>query len=279
MSKRISQLTELTSGQVDPAADYLAIVDSSAGQTKKVKVATLTGNVDFGWAATGESWSYNAWDSTIQQAIITVPTDATVKYSPGMYVRFSQPTGGVKWGIIMAVSATTLTVLMKAGSTFTNETISSPVYSISDTPVGFDKDPAQWTLTLTGTNDDAQVSATVGTWYNLGSKSLALGIGAWKVSYKVSTYIGNTNGGIGFKVTLSTANNTESDTRLSTYWETVGGVSQQVANMLTQPPEDIKLAAKTTYYMNTKSTSGTASAIYNFGARNTTIIKALCAYL
>lgn len=274
MSKRISQLTELTSGQVDPQNDYLAIVDSSAGQTKKVKVATLTGNVDFGWAASGETWAYNAWDSTIRQGIITVPSDATTKYTVGNYVRFSQTTGGTKWGIIMAVSATTLTVLMKSGSVLTNETITSPVYAISDTPYGFDKDPAQWQLELVDTTSRVQSGPSNGTVYNPGSLSLAVGIGAWRI-YAEGTCDPSSTGGVGdAQWGFSTSASSFSDL------QTVGYIVVSSRGAHKEHIEkNIKLAAKTTYYIVMGTISGSWNDIVLRNNVGNLVFRAIPAYL
>lgn len=132
MAKRITQLSELSTAAQD---DYIVIVDTSTGTTKKITVKNLTGLPDVGWTATGESWSYNAWNSTLKRGTITVPSDATTKYQAGMFVRFSQATGGTKWGRIISVTSTTLVVFMDT-STLTNEAISTPVYSVLNQPFG-----------------------------------------------------------------------------------------------------------------------------------------------
>lgn len=131
-TKRISQLSELTQAA---AADYLIIVDESTGQTKRITVANLVGIPDIGWTATAENWAYSSWNSATNVAVITVPSNATTKYSVGMLVRFSQSTGGTKYGRILSVASTSLTVWMP-GYTFNNETVSTPVYSALAQPYG-----------------------------------------------------------------------------------------------------------------------------------------------
>ena len=135
MGKRTSQLTQLTAAQV-AQGDFLPIVDVSAGQTKYVTVKDLTGAPDFGWAATGESWAYSSFNTTTRVGVITVPTDATTKYNAEMWVRFTQTTGGTKYGKILSVTATTLTVYFGSSYTLNNEAITSPVYSPLAVPVG-----------------------------------------------------------------------------------------------------------------------------------------------
>lgn len=132
MAKRITQLSELTTAAQD---DYIVIVDTSTGTTKKITVKNLTGLPDITWTTTGESWSYSAWNSTLKRATITVPSDATTKYAAGMFVKFTQATGGTKYGKIVSVTSTTLVVYLGT-YTLNNEAISSPVYSALANPIG-----------------------------------------------------------------------------------------------------------------------------------------------
>ena len=211
MAKRNSQLTELLVVAQD---DYLTIVDTSAGQSKRVSVKNLTGAPDFTWTATGEAWSFSAWNATTRIGIITVPSDATTKYQAGNRVRFSQSTGGTKYGIIVYMTSTTLHVLFMTSITFNNEAISSPVYSALDTPFGFDKDEARWEHEVT-LSSGSQASPTINVWYNIGAHALTLGPGKYDIEYQkqLSTVAGAAQASP--FVTLSTANNSESDVRMS----------------------------------------------------------------
>lgn len=141
MAKRNSQLTELLVVAQD---DYLTIVDTSAGQSKRVSVKNLTGMPDVGWTATGEAWSFSSWNSTTRIGVITVPTDATLKYTKGMWIRIAQTTGGTKVGMITAITATTLSVNF-FGFTLNNEAINTPVYSPLARPFGVPALPYVWT--------------------------------------------------------------------------------------------------------------------------------------
>jgi len=276
MGKRTSQLTQLTAAQV-AQGDYLPIVDASAGQTKYITVKDLTGAPDFGWQATGESWAYSSWTAGTRIGVITVPTDATVKYNPGMRVRFSQTTGGTKYGIIHAVSATTLTIFFPAGTTLNNEAITSPVYSGLATPVGFDKDPILWTLETSSVALLIQASPVTNTWYNVGGISLTLGIGAWHLRYSVEVYTSSGAGGAKkHSATLSTANNTESDLTMSRSQE-----SSLASTDLGTPVEGYrpkKIASPTTYYLNAR-TQASANNLYLLGDRSLCSINATSGYL
>jgi len=133
MAKRITQLSELSTAAQD---DYIVIVDTSSGTTKKITVKNLTGLPDTTWTATGESWSFSSFSTTTRLGVMNVPSDATTKYSVGMYIRFIQSTGGTKWGVITAVTSTTITIYFSSSYTLNNEAITSPVYSALKQPFG-----------------------------------------------------------------------------------------------------------------------------------------------
>lgn len=105
------------------------------GELKRVTVGVLTGAPDFGWQATGESWNFSSWNSATSIGVVTVPSDATVKYAVGQFVRISQATGGTKYAKILSITTTSLTLWMP-GYTLTNEAISTPVYSPLGRPTG-----------------------------------------------------------------------------------------------------------------------------------------------
>lgn len=124
---RISALTELTSLASD---DYLVVLDSSANIAKKITIANAFGIPDLGFTAAGESWTYAS------ASTITVPTDATTKYAKGMTIKITQSTGGTKYGTIITVASTLLTIAWRNGATLANEAITSPAYAIGHSPVG-----------------------------------------------------------------------------------------------------------------------------------------------
>lgn len=130
---RISALTELTSLASN---DYFIVLDSSANIAKKISVANAFGVPEATWTSTGETWTFSSFNSTSGIGVVTVPTDATTKYTTGMWVRFSQTTGGTKYAKITAVTATTLSLQFGASITLNNETITSPVYSPLARPYG-----------------------------------------------------------------------------------------------------------------------------------------------
>lgn len=258
MGKRNSQLQELL---VVAQNDYLTIVDTSAGQSKRVSVKTLVGNVDLGWVATGESWTYSSWTSGTRIGVITVPSDATTKYTPGMRTRFSQTTGGTKYGIIVAVTTTTLTVFFPSGTTFTNETITSPVYSSIKVPYGFNDAPENWTVQTTWNSEDLQSSPTTNTWYNPGSHSLLVPVGSWRLGYSVASFINSTASQTDAQIetSLSTSASSESDADF-TRWARSGGATGTIrggSSLVAEKP--LTLGSATTYYFIQRAKTAAAN--------------------
>lgn len=280
MGKRISQNNQLTAAQL-ATTDILPIVDVSAGQTKYITVKDLTGAPSFGWTATGESWAYSSWNSTYKIGIITVPTDATTKYSPGMRVSFSQATGGTKYAIIHAVSSTTLTLFFGTDYTLTNEAITSPIYSPLDTPFGFPKNPIKWMTEVQLSSISNQASPAADTWYNIGGLSIPIGIGSWRVVVNTTSEAQSSGGS--FTVTnstLSTATNTGGSPKITSK----GFGNGSSATGRDQSKEMfLDLSSNTTYYLNflTDTTATTNIMVYGNttnGLAGTTV-RAISSYL
>lgn len=115
--------------------DKLIIEDTSADETKIIDVGKLLGLPSVGWTAAGETWSFVSWNSTTKIGVIQVPTDATTKYAIDNFVRFVQSTGGTKYGRILSLTSTQLTVWLP-NYTLNNEAITVPNYSPLASPIG-----------------------------------------------------------------------------------------------------------------------------------------------
>ena len=130
------------------------------------------------------------------------------------------------------------------------------------------------------TNND-QTSPTNGTWYNVGSFSISIPVGAWDVRYMANGYYNAASGtDAEVRVTLSTANNSESDATLSGRGFYRGSSEAHVFYAQTSASKRITLTTKDTYYLNcmTNESAGTIG-IRGASANPTTVICADCAYL
>lgn len=95
-----------------------------------------------GWVAVSDSWAYAS------STTITVPTDATTKYSVGDKIKLVQ-SATTKYFYITGVTATVLTVSGGSDYTVANAAISSIYYSKVATPLSF---PQYFNWTPTWTN-------------------------------------------------------------------------------------------------------------------------------
>ena len=291
---KISLFTEDSSPSGD---DLLVSVNDPAGTptNKKVTVTNLAaylatlaqtltnktltsplfqGTVD-GWINANETWTYASADAPT--FVITVPSDATTKYSVGMRIKLTQTT--VKYFIITAVTATTLTVYGGTDYTLIDAAISANFYSSMKSPLGFPTNPLKWTVSTTSTSDVTQNSPTNGTWYNLGSLSLSIPIGEWRVYFKGILNVNKSGGGSNYSyVALSTTNNGSTNLNLQFHNKS----STTTMDDHTTPfflEDTLLLASKTVYYANGMEAVYTATTMSFVGTLGATMIRAVCAYL
>lgn len=102
MGTKTSKLAWLTNSQVDPAADFLPIVDASAGVTKRVKFSDV---------APSTNSSLKGWLTSLAYTSVTYDSDnvissATVKWPDGSAGTFTRTT---KNATFLTVDAYTVT--------------------------------------------------------------------------------------------------------------------------------------------------------------------------
>lgn len=271
-----------TTEWADEVADVLEVAHDDDGKLKDD--APITGGTDLstlsnGWLNANETWTYDGWTAGTRIATITVPTDATTKYTPGMRVRFSQTTDGVKYGIIVKVEATLLTVFLPVGTDFDNETITVPHYSMVKLPFGFPASPEKWMLEVTDTTDRATASTSLASL----SVTMGLPIGAWKILFTGNLEVTiTTTSTRSAKVILSTDASTETNPRL-TLFLTIGepqySSGSLIHTQMLSAEDNILLAAATTLTMMGQS-SGAGGTTRMRGSSNVpTCIRAICNYL
>jgi hypothetical protein len=237
-----------------------------------------------GWIPSGETWTFSSWDDIgdVSTGVITVPTDATTKYQAGMRVSVTQSTGGTKTGIITKVEATALTIFFNTDYTLVDEAITAPKYSTMKCPFGFDANPEKWKVEKLDTTNREQTNPTAGTWYNTGSLNITIPIGIWDTTFICAGLVDSDGDEISQKITLSTANNSESDKKWSGLFYVGGsGVTISGTHVLHRRNIITNASASDIYYVNqmTDKTIGAAKAMYLFNESSTMVIRAICAYL
>jgi hypothetical protein len=238
----------------------------------------MDGNFD-GWIPVNEAWTYASADSPT--FTFTVSGDLTNKYSPGMRIKLTQ--SSVAYFIITAVSYsspnTTVTVYGGIDYTLANADITFPYYSTVKAPFGFPLDPAKWTVETVYSTNGNQSGPSANNWYNVGSVSIDVPIGAWRLTYATTFGFdsGTTSQDNNAYVTLSTSNNGQSDAKMTAG---LGINNSTIAVVEGTREEFIKIASKTTYYMNVMSTVSGLDFLYMGGGTLVqATIQAICSYL
>lgn len=113
-----------------------------------------------GWMDAQELWRYSSASGNAYT--ITVPSDATLKYSIGDKVKLTQDNITTSYFYITAVTSNSLTLNGGSGYSITNKSINEAYYSKINTPLGF----PQWfnwspTLSWDGTPPNTIASQTM----------------------------------------------------------------------------------------------------------------------
>ncbi len=213
--------------------------------------------------------------------VLRFAADMTAIIGLGNRIKLTQH-GSVKYFIVVKVGAYTggnTDITVYGGTDYDMENtgtypVTLPCYSIAKAPFGFPLDIDKWTVETTNTSLDTKASPTQNTWYNLGSHSIVVPIGSWFLGYAVAGNGKITTADLAIKVSLSTSNNSESDSSLtvaalSYSYVTVGNFFQKLKTY----------TSKTTLYLNIMTTTASLTALYFRNDRQPLRIFAICAYL
>lgn len=236
-----------------------------------------------GWISAGETWTYSSVDDPT--GIFTVTGDVTGKYGKGMYIKFVNGENTIYGKISKAPSYsspnTTITFCHEidpgtnaALTAMADSSITSNYYSRDKAPLDFPVEKNKWSL-LTTTGSTSQSSPTQNVWYNLGG-NLVVHIGDWRLYYIGSAYIDDTSSTYAADVisTLSTANNSESDSTMSVLAYKISGTAATTSGGATAYKERfLSLTAKSTRYLNAKTTLAGVNTV-NLGFSTGSIIVA-----
>ena len=232
-----------------------------------------------GWIEAGHTLVYaSADDPTFTFTIADL--DATTILSVGMRIKLTQTS--VKYFIITKIvfddPGSTITVYGGTDYNLVDAEITLPYYSTNKAPLDFPLDPDKWTVKVTDVTNRSQSTPTSAVWYNLGSITVSIPIGVWRTYYKVSAGTGRTSTSIGeLYVTLSTADNSESDADLTVWVDFSSATAALYLYAALSAEKTFAVTSKTSYYLNTMTLGGIS--ISNINSKNKLIIRAICAYL
>ena len=278
---RIEGATDTSLFMLDAGLDAIGI-GGAAESGYKLKVTgsqRITDGLTWdGWAAGTGTWSYSSADDPT--FVMSMPDADAEKMNIGDRIKLTQTSA--KYFIVTAKGtpsggSTPVTIYGGTDYDLANATITSPYYSHVKNPLGFPASPAKWTVEYRSTTNGSQASPVANTWYNAGSHSISIPIGAWRVYYQNAVFVTNgaTPAAVNVYCTLSTANNSESDIDFSV---SVSGSDVKYIYGPIMREKLLGITSKTTYYLNIRTVSP-CTAIGDDAARSPVLIRAVCAYL
>ena len=238
----------------------------------------VTGGAADGWTAGTGTWSYTSADSPT--FVASIPDADAAAMNVGDRLKLTQTT--VKYFIVTAKGSpsagfTPVTIYGGTDYTLANAAITLPYYSHAKSPLGFPTSPAKWTVTFTDTTERSQAAPTQNTWYNLGSLSLSIPIGVWRVNFKRATFVNRTvAGSLGIDSSLSSSASSASDSELTD--SISNGLLTSIAGFAFTS-KLITLAAKTTYYPIARTIYASMLNLYFENQTAAMLVEAVCAYL
>jgi len=218
----------------------------------------------------------------------TIPITGTLTRNSADDPTYVMKIAGV--GIITVVAfSTDTTVTIYGGTDYDMEDTGS--YAISacyasphKAPFGFPLEKNKWAVELVNSSDYTQATATDETYYNLGSLSLSIPIGDWRIEAGGMFLARETeNSAIMVLISaLSTSNNSISSEKLmqKNYYQSESNVFEYIGQVI-NISGDINVTSKTTYYLiHSQSGARTNKRIDLWGSTmRVTVIRAVCTYL
>jgi len=248
---------------------------TTAEEVRIINPAAEFDALSTGWQTGPGTWTYSSADSPT--FVLTTSVDLSAFIGVGTRIKLTQTT--VKYFIVTDISGTTITLYGGTDYTLANAAITLPYFSIMKAPIGFPLDPLKWTVSATDTSMRTQATPTQNTWYNPGSITLSVPIGSWKLSFLANVDIDDASASTPqFRLTLSTANNSESDASMTAAAHVVLNASTR-QGLAVYREKHVLLAAKTSHYLNIMTPTASVDNLNIRGDIGTTTIRAVSSYL
>lgn len=219
----------------------------------------------------------NANNLTAQASVAATSTDSP--YAGGNVQEYTD--GTTEMGIVMANSfSTDTTVVVQVPDGYAIPTtggLSAVSYSTQKVPYGFPAQRGKWRVKALYKAALSQATPVSGTWYNPNT-ALVVPVGEWSIKYSASLYAANSTNAESPYSTLSSANNTESDTEMTVRPAYLQSSSNAVMGNAYRD-RDLSLTLASTLYLNFKTDSASTTAITFGPGTEATIIEAECAYI
>jgi len=256
-------------------ADAEGRLDTDEGDISDLQ--TEVANKIAGWNAVSGTLTYSSADAP--NYVVSTSADLTGILGVGTRIKLTH-VAAVKYFIVVAITANSLTLYGGTDYTLSDSAITLPYFSGLKSPLGFPLSPIKWMVEITDITLRTQLNPTQNVWYNPGSINISIPIGLWRVHWAADIQVSDNISSCTVSGTLSTADNSESDSDFSwgVYANFLSSTGSGIATQC-QREKYLFLAAKTTYYLNVCTVAAGVDSIYINGSYSKTIIRAICAYL
>lgn len=278
---------------IDLADNVLATHQNERGE-EITAVETYLIEMLYGWIPSYATWSYVSADG--RTFVVSINSDVTGVLNVKDRIRLSQTT--TKYFIVSKVGSysggeTLVTLYGGTDYTLTSASITSPFYSHSSSPIGFNGSPSKWDYVVTNTTTYTKTSPAANTRYGQTNTmdssatlpSIDVPIGLWDLYYfaQVRVEVPTASLFAQCRASLSTSQSAEDAGSLFTKINSVNADGTSAGNIVNNVPisalETVELTSKTTYYLLVSTGSGSATSIQVQGSVATTVLKARCRLL
>lgn len=263
----------------------------------KVTQATILASIDRTLTGSETSLaSAYSFNNSIADLNTTTPNDLTAQNSavatnadsPFAQDYAGVPGGTTEYAIVTKTAFSTNTTLTvqcpEGGAIPSTGGVSAMSYSTHRLPYGFPGQKSRWTVMYENKVLSEKVSPSASTWYNAlyntAAVSTTIPIGQWKLGYteKIYGYKAATTSVL-MKTTLSTANNTESNDRLTAGAAVDGASATFGVGHPVSISDGVELSTATTYYLNVYTTVASMATLGLDNGFQPLIIFAECDYV
>jgi hypothetical protein len=258
--------------------DLVEVISSVGRENATITVVHVNTHLTVNTLALNHTTTERMVKQVVQTTFI-VDTSGDLSGSIGAGYKIKLTDSTVKYFIVVAIAATRLTLYGGADySVVSTAALSSTYYSMTKMPFGFPLNPTRWDIEATDVIFREQLNPVQNTWYNLnGAFKIVIPVGLWLVSYKAEPRAADVSGGRwSNQITLSTANNSESDVDFTSYIES-NSVYILLVSVFVE--KTLNIAVTTTYYLNSRTVKTGQDYLEIDGAMAKTIIRAKCLYL
>jgi len=180
-------------------------------------------------------------------------------------------------------SAQLITAYHGTDFSLTSGAITNPYYSGVKVPFGFNVNPNKWQQQFVSYVSSTKVAPSQNTWYSIGSESLVVPVGLWRLSINLELSVTSNAGATGADAYVTLANNSglvgETDKDFSGVAWYAGAAGSLVIILQIYKTKIIEYSTKSTVYLIAKTARTDVASFMFAGAYNPTKILCECAYL